>query len=124
VRFSLFFMLVLTSCASSPNLYPNPKYQQVGKEAAEGDVKACENQADQFVSNHTAENGAIGAGIGAAGGAVLGAITGSPGTGAAVGAVAGGGAGGASSASSTTDQKHRFVNRCLAERGYEVVGWS
>jgi len=117
-------LLTLAGCASSPQLYPNPKYQQVGKEQADRDVNDCQYQADQTVGSHTAQNAGVGAVGGAAAGAALGAISGNPGTGAAVGGIFGGGAGAASSASSTSDIKHRFVNQCLAERGYQVLGWS
>jgi hypothetical protein len=117
-------LATLAGCASAPQLYPNPKYQQVGKDQADRDITDCQNQADEMVGSHTAQNAGVGAIIGAGAGAALGAISGNPGSGAAVGGIFGGGAGGASSASSTSEIKHRFVNQCLAERGYQVLGWS
>ena len=68
-----------------------------------------------------------GAATGAAVGAVTGAIFGSVGRGAAAGGVSGAVIGlirGVFGYHNRPSPAHRaFVNRCLAERGYEVVGW-
>ena len=123
--FVIALFAALEGCASSPQLYPNAKYNQVGKETAQKDIQDCSQKADQSVGGgEVAKNTGVGAAIGAAGGAALGAITGSPGTGAATGAVVGGGIGAGSTVTSTSEVKHRFINRCLSERGYEVLGWS
>lgn len=117
-------LVLLAGCASSPQLYPNQKYQQVGKDQADRDVTDCQTAADRSVDSHTAQNTGVGAAVGAGAGAALGAVSGNPGAGAAVGGIFGAGAGAASSSTSTSDIKHRFVNQCLAERGYQVLGWS
>jgi uncharacterized membrane protein len=57
--------------------------------------------------------------MGAVAGAFYGDISGGAARGAAIG-----GTGGAVSGSLTPDQvKHRFVNQCLADKGYNVIGW-
>jgi outer membrane lipoprotein SlyB len=121
-------LALVSGCSTAPQLYPNEKYNQVGKAGADRDVNDCEYLADQYVQSggagDIAKSTGVGAGIGAAGGAALGAVTGSAGTGAALGAIIGGGAGAANKTGSTSDVKHRFVNRCLADRGYDVIGWS
>lgn len=131
---ALAFVLVLAACAAPrPVLYPNVKLEQVGREAAEADIADCRNQADAAGAHRdpgkagrVATSTAKGGGIGAASGAVGGAITGSPGLGAAVGAASGATASFLHSlfSSPQPSQTHvNFVNRCLGERGYDVVGW-
>jgi hypothetical protein len=73
-------------------------------------------------SSNTAVGGAAGGVTGAVGGAVLG----SAGRGAAFGAATGATAGLMRSIFSRPQPSgayKAFVNRCLAERGYEPVGW-
>lgn len=127
-------LLWLTGCSShKPILYPNAHLQSVGEETSKQDIAGCRDIAKEAgassgsgktgaVAGHTA----IGAGTGAASGAVGGAIVGSPGTGAAVGAASGavfGFLGGLFSPSQPDPTYVNIVNRCLAERGYEVAGW-
>ena len=127
-------LLGLIGCSShKPVLYPNAHLQSVGEETSKQDVAGCREIAKEAgassgsgktgaVAGHTA----IGAGTGAASGAVGGAIVGSPGTGAAVGAASGavfGFLGGLFSPSQPDPTYVNIVNRCLAERGYEVAGW-
>lgn len=125
-------LLIAGACASKrPVLYPNAKLRTVGSTTAEGDIDACIAFAEghgvdpgqmEGVAGSTAAGGAVGGATGAASGAVLGR----PGTGAAVGA-AGGAAGGlVRGALKSRDPDpvfRRFVERCLRERGYDVVGW-
>jgi len=123
----------LAGCAhsQSPALYPNAKLQQVGKEQADRDVGACRQMADEYVSNPMAKDAARGGAIGGVGGAAVGAVAGAvtghgAGRGAAVGAATGATAGavhGAAKDVGPTPAYKGFVNRCLRERGYEVVGW-
>jgi len=103
----------------------------VGAAQAELDVDGCMQLADTYVGNRdpaasTAKSTGIGAAIGGAIGAVVGAISGRAGRGAAVGA-AGGGTGGLARGilrSRTNDPVfQRFVQRCLSDRGYDVIGW-
>lgn len=128
----------LLGCSGpKPILYPNGHLKSVGEEAAERDVQDCREVAEKAgaeegngAAGRTAGSAVIGAGAGAAGGAVGGAISGDPGIGALVGAVSGfvwGLFSGLFSwmfGSSTPNQAYvNIVNRCLAEKGYEVSGW-
>lgn len=124
---ALFFVLLFTACASRPQLYPNSKLKSVGDEVAKEDVDKCIADADKYLKSSKGKNMAKGAGAGAAIGAAMGAVggmfTGNLGAGlmrgGAIGAAGGGVAGGLS-----PDQiKHRFVNQCLADKGYQVLGW-
>jgi predicted small lipoprotein YifL len=126
-------LVVLAGCAhsQSPVLYPNAKLQQVGKEQADRDVEACRQMASDYVSNPMGKDVAKGAAVGGVGGAAVGAAGGAvsghgAGLGAAVGAATGATAGavhGVAKDAGPTSAYKGFVNRCLRERGYEVVGW-
>ena len=122
-----------SGCAHSQNpvLYPNAKLQQVGREQAERDIEACRTMASEHVDSTAGKDIGKGAAVGAAGGAAVGAVGGAvtgrgAGLGAAVGAATGATAGvvhGAAKQTSPSPVYRQFVNRCLRERGYEVVGW-
>jgi len=115
---------------SKPVLYPDAHLQRVGAAQAEEDVAGCIALANSYglgsgESERVARDSATGAATGGAGGAAAGAVVGRPGTGAAAGA-----AGGAASGlvrglfRRDPDPLHRrFVERCLRERGYSVIGW-
>jgi OmpA family protein len=125
----------LVGCSGpKPVLYPNDHYKSVGQDTAKQDIEECRTMAKELGTAPGAGKGgavarqtAVGAGVGAASGAVGGAIVGSAGTGAAVGAASGAAAGvlfGLFSGSGGPDPTYaNIVNRCLAERGYEVAGW-
>lgn len=123
-----------------PILYPNVKYQEVGNAQAQKDVDECMTLGEQFVTEtgryqskakdaavETAKGGAFGAAVGAVGGAVWG----DPGKSAAAGAATGATAGLLNTLFGGVFQSRRepnptyanFVQRCLAERGYDTVGW-
>jgi len=123
---------LLLACASPrPVLYPNPTLERVGADAAKADVERCVALARDAVpsteAQEIARDTAGNAGAGAAAGAAAGAIGGGgAGTGAAVGA--------ASAATfgfvralfqrrGPDEVQRRYAERCLGERGYEVVGW-
>jgi|SRR5579885_1890285 len=127
-------VLALAGCGGPrPILYPNEHLKQMGEAGAERDIAACRELAEQAGAKPTsgkaaqaATSTAIGAGIGAAAGAVGGAIVGAPGTGAAIGAASGsiwGLVSGLFGVKEPSQTHKAFVNRCLAERGYEPVGW-
>lgn len=130
----LSLLLLLAACGRpEPVLYPNDHLAYVGQDAADEDIAQCRHMAETAGANQgkdktgqvaggTVAGGAIGGAAGAAGGAVLG----TPGTGAAVGAASGAAAGfmrGLFKPSKPSQAYRNFVNRCLAERGYDVVGW-
>ncbi|MGZ3789565.1 MAG: glycine zipper domain-containing protein [Bacteriovorax sp.] len=124
---SLSFMLLLSACASRPKLYPNAALKSKGKEASEADINLCMEEADTYLESSEgkkiAKSAGFGAVVGGAVGAVAGAFSGNIARGAAQGAAIGG-AGGAVSGALTPDQlKHRYVNQCLADKGYRVLGW-
>ncbi|MEX2493538.1 MAG: glycine zipper family protein [Nitrospirales bacterium] len=125
---------LLAGCAGpQPVLYPNAHLQEMGKDLADEDVAACEELAEDYVSKSNAGEKVAGrtvagGAIGAAGGAVGGAIAGNVGIGAAIGAAVGATQGflqglfGASR-SDPSPAYRNFVNRCLEEHGYELMGW-
>ena len=124
--------ILMSACAKKrPVLYPNATYQAMGTAAAEADIDYCIQLAADY--GHATDSGknvavstAKGAAVGAAVGGAVGAVTGSPGRGLAAGA-AGGGAGGLARGamkSGDHDQiERRFVNQCLQDMGYKVIGW-
>lgn len=123
--FTLLF--TLASCASRPKLYPNETLKSKGKEASEADIDQCMKDAETYLDSSEgkkiAKSAGFGAAVGGAMGAVAGAFYGDIGGGAARGAAIGG-TGGAVSGSLTPDEiKHRYVNQCLADKGYNVMGW-
>jgi uncharacterized protein YcfJ len=121
--------LLVAGCATRPIVYPNEKLRETGKVQVEADIDGCLAEAREYlktgrvkaVAKSTAEGAVVGGAVGAATGAVLG-----EGRGAGAGA-----AGGASGAFAHGMLRSRdpdpvekaYVNRCLAERGYDVLGW-
>jgi len=119
------------ACAAKrPVLYPNAHLGEVGSAAAQQDIDECLQQAAAGYQSSSegkiASSTAVGAATGAAMGAAVGAVTGRAGAGAAMGA-AGGGAGGLIQGlfhSRDLDPvQQRFVEQCLREKGYQVIGW-
>jgi outer membrane lipoprotein SlyB len=95
----------------SPVLYPNAKLKEAGKDQANAEISACRSLADDYTSSGAATAKEIGkdTAVGGVGGA-------------AVGATAGAVHGTAKSVGPSPIYK-AFVDRCLRERGYEVIGW-
>lgn len=125
--------LPLLGCArmQHPVLYPNAHLQQVGQQQAGQDIETCHQMASAYVqtspgkdvAGKTAMGGAGGAAIGAVGGAVGG---GGAGRGAAIGAATGataGALGGLVKQTAPSPLYKNFMDRCLRERGYELIGW-
>ena len=117
----------------SPVLYPNAKLQEAGKAQVEAEIAACRSLADDYVSSGAATAKEIGkdVAVGGVGGAAIGAVGGAvsgggAGLGAAVGAAVGATAGvvtGAARSIEPSPTYKSFVDRCLQERGYQVIGW-
>ena len=132
VIFLVGIAVLMSACAKKrPVLYPNPTYHSVGKAAAGVDIDDCIQLAADH--GHTTDSGknvatstAKGAAVGAAVGGAVGAVTGRPGRGLAAGA-AGGGAGGltrgAMKSGDPDEIERRFVEQCLRDKGYKVIGW-
>jgi len=136
--------LALVSCvggcaAARPVVYPNETYLQSGqtdgerKAALDQAIAECEGLANESGVTPTAgraTRAATSAGIGAVGGAAAGAvggvIGGAPGIGAAAGA-ASGAIWNLFGNMINSDQPNpafaNFVTQCLAQRGYQPVGW-
>ena len=114
-----------------PQLYDNAHYQQVGPGRAQQEVSDCMARADQgapqdSVAKDAAINTLGGAAAGAALGAIGGAIAGDAGTGAAAGAAVGGTAGVGKTIidrSKPQESYKGYVEACLRERGFDVIGW-
>ncbi len=125
-------VVFLSACAKKrPVLYPNSTYKAAGVTVAQRDIDDCiqmaadhghETDAGKNVATSTVKGAAVGAAVGGA----VGAVTGRPGRGLAAGA-AGGGAGGLARGamkSGDPDQiERRFVEQCLRDKGYKVIGW-
>lgn len=134
-------MTLLAGCASSgpkagqPVLYPNAAYKSMGQQAALQLVSQCMDMAEgsglQAYQNSAASgaiNGATIAGVtGAVGGLVFGrnsleGVAKSAAQTAVVGAAAGATRGALHAQPNATYRK--FVQRCLSERGLDVIGWN
>ena len=128
-------LMIAAGCAhsQSPVLYPNAKLKEAGKAQADAEISTCRSLADDYVSSggatakeigkDTAAGGVGGAAVGSVAGAVSG---GGAGRGAAIGAATGATAGavhGTFKSSGPSPVYKNFVDRCLRERGYEVIGW-
>ena len=123
-------LLVLVACATRPVVYPNQKLRESGQVAVEADTDECLAEAREYlasgrvpaVAKQTGESAVVGGAVGAA----VGAVSGSVGRGAAAGA-AGGAAGGLAHgmlhSRDPSPVEKRYVERCLADRGYDVIGW-
>ena len=129
----LLVMLLLlgVACAKRPVLYPNQHLEEVGAAASKQDIDDCMELArsadlDKNQAADAAKKTGAGAAVGAAGGPVGGAISGGVGRGAAIGAGVGA-VGGFFSwlfGSGEPDPVFvRYVDTCLAERGYQPIGW-
>jgi hypothetical protein len=137
-------VLLLAACASTgpnsasarPVLYPNPALNRMGEAAARAEVDACMARARQSGVTAEAQTNAVGQGaargaaMGGAGSAVGAVISGrglpgilaSGAAGAAVGGTVGGVAGSFHDHANPTFR--RFVQRCVSEKGLEIVGWN
>lgn len=123
----LILITLIVACSSKPQLYPNDKYKSVGKDVAQSDVKICMDESEEFLKGTKGKQVAKGAGGGAAIGAAIGAVgglfTGNFGGGLVRGGAIGAAAGGTGAAISPDQLKKNYVNQCLADKGYRVIGW-
>ena len=125
--------LFLAACGpKQPMFYPNDHLKAVGKAQARADANLCMAEAKEYgVKNDpgkaVAGKAVKGAAVAAATSAVVSAVLGGN-VGRAVGAGAAGGAtAGAVSGAFDADEPdtifRNYVDRCLREKGYEVIGW-
>jgi hypothetical protein len=124
--------LALAACAAKrPVFYPNAVYRQAGEAGARRDADECTEFAESqgHATDSAARAGAgtpEGAAVGAATGAAVGAVLGSAGRGAAAGAAGGGARSLLRGLFRWRDPdpiERAFVQECLGERGYRVIGW-
>ena len=135
---------VLSGCAATgpnspsakPVLYPNATLNRVGAAQGQVEASACMSRAsaagltpdekNNAVARRAGE-GAATAGVASAVGALLTGRSGDVLKAGAVGAAVGGSAGAVSGAfhndKPNTTYRH-FVQRCLSEKGFEVIGWN
>lgn len=116
--------------APRPVPYPNEHFKTVGEEQFENDLAECQALADAYVKSEAgkeaAKAAAAGGAAGGAMGAAGGAVRGNAGEGAAVGAAVGATGGlirGAARGKKPSPMYKQFVNQCLAEKGYKIIGW-
>ena len=114
----------------TPVFYPNSTYQALGPAAAEQAAVECRSRAQAHGAAGRPANpvgaAAGGALAGAAIGAAAGSVFGEAGKGAEAGAASGavrGLLGSMREANRPDSVEQAFVRRCLAEQGYEVIGW-
>lgn len=134
--FILIFCLLLSSaCAAGPKrprFFPNDHYRRVGPSVADADSAQCMALADQYVEDPSAwqdvatrgvGGAALGAGAGAIGGTIMkGKVGRSTAAGAAIGGIVGV-ASGLANMGERNPSYDRFVEHCLQQKGYQVVGW-
>jgi hypothetical protein len=126
-------MLLLAACGPKrPVFYPNGHLESVGPDQARADADECmaeakaygvQNDAGKQVGGKAVKGAAIGAAASAIGAAVFAGDVGR-----AIGAgAAGGAAAGAISGAFDADEPspvfRQYVDHCLREKGYEVIGW-
>ena len=126
-------LLILSACGPKrPVFYPNDHLKTVGKAQARADADQCmaeakeygvKNDAGKAVGDKAVKGAAIGAVTSVVVSAVLGGNVGrAAGAGAAGGATAGA-VSGAFDADESDPVFKNYVDHCLREMGYEVIGW-
>jgi predicted small lipoprotein YifL len=129
----LCIFLATTACgAKRPVFYPNAHIERVGQAQASADVDQCMAEAREYgvksdpgkkAGSQAVKGAAVGAATSAVVSAVLGGNVGrAAGAGAAGGATLGA-ARGAVDADEPDPVFRNYVDRCLREKGYEVIGW-
>jgi len=122
----------LPACAAKrPVLYPNARYQQAGEVQAGVDIDECielaeSHGADAGQAARAGERATEDVAVGAATGAAAGAVFGSAARGGAAGAAGGGARAlvrGLFAWRDPAPSERGFVQECLRERGYRVIGW-
>ena len=120
-----------SACAAPrPKFYPNEFYRNAGEDQAKKDADECLAKAKAYIKDHPAQQVAkkigwgavVGAMMGAVVGLILGDFRGAIESGAAAGGV-GGAASGAVDAGKPSDLVRTYTDRCLADKGYSVLGW-
>jgi outer membrane lipoprotein SlyB len=130
--------ILLVGCAApvaKPAFYPNAHFQRVGPAQAQADAQFCANLAQQSEvrsvnkvdAGRAAAAGAAGVGTaGVVGSLLSGQKPDLKNIAAGAAAVGAGGAAATAAAQSVGGSPiyRQFVQQCLAERGYQVIGWN
>jgi hypothetical protein len=137
ITFSTTVLMLLGGCATpvaKPAFYPNAHYQQVGPNQAQADAQMCTNMAQQsdigavnkIDAGRSAAAGAAGVGTaGVVGSLLSGHKPDLKNIAAGAAAIGAGGAAATAAGQSVGGSSlyRQFVHQCLAERGYQVIGW-
>jgi len=125
----------LMACSYKPILDPRGRHLEVGEKQADADIEICQKEADDFfdkIKMERAGKEAVRKGvIGTFFGAIIGFLSGGNGRSALGGSLIGAGVGAAVGGLSVLgegkvkpdEMKQRYMTRCLAQKGYSVVGW-
>jgi hypothetical protein len=125
----------LIGCSYRPIFDRNAKYETGGEKAAQADFDLCKKEADDYLDQFKAERAAKEAGrkgvIGPVIGTVFGFLVGGNLSSTLGGTLIGGGVGAAAGGLGvlgedkvTPDEmKQRYITKCLAQKGYGVMGW-
>jgi uncharacterized protein YceK len=130
--------VLLSGCATpvaKPAFYPNAHYQRVGAAQAQADAQFCAELAQQsdvkavnkVDAGRAAAAGAAGVGTAGVVGSVLsGGKPSLKNIAAGAAAIGAGGAAATAAGQSVGGSSiyRQFVQQCLAERGYQVIGWN
>ncbi len=134
----LIALILCAGCAERrPVLYPNEAFLAEDRQTIDHEIDRCMRLAKSYTGDpdvervrNTAEESALLSAAGAVTGTAIGAITGGVGRGAAIGAITGASGGvtrGIIGRSQSWDESNTlfrsFVERCLAERGLDTLGW-
>lgn len=125
---------LLTACQTIPErpmLYPNAHLNTVGDAQAQIEIDGCMKKATDYgvaesKDGQVGKRAAQGAAIGGISSGVWGLVRGDAGELAAAGAaagMAGGATRGAIDSSKTNPVFKTFVQKCLSDQGYEIIGW-
>ena len=129
---TMILIVFATGCAAKrPVLYPNDALKQAGPSVSQQDIDACmrlaeESGAKDDQGKAIAKNTAGAAVIGGVSGAAWGAFFENAGRHAGAGAAAGAAGALVHGAFTSGDPGvvfRGFVERCLSEKGYDVIGW-
>jgi len=120
-----------STAAKRPVFYPNNHIKQVGQAQARRDTNACMALADKYEVSRTkdgevATRSVEGALLGGVSAGAWGIVRGDAAERAAAGALAGGSAAavkGGIESTRISPTFQRFVQRCLREKGYDLIGW-
>ena len=129
--------VLLSGCATpvaKPAFYPNAHYQRVGPAQAQADAQFCDELAQQsdvkavnkVDAGRAAAAGAAGVGTAGVVGSVLnGGKPNFKNIAAGAAAIGAGGAAATAAGQSVGGSSlyRQFVQQCLTERGYQVIGW-